>query len=318
MESMIEVRDLRKFYGPFQAVRGVTFDVERGEIVGFLGPNGAGKTTTLRILTCTLSATAGSARIMGLDVLDASIEVRRRIGYLPENAPLYGDMTVKESLDFVAAVRGIRGQRLRERRDFVVAACGLAPKYRSLVKTLSKGYRQRVGLAQAILHEPEILILDEPTIGLDPNQIIEVREIIRDIGRERTVLLSSHILSEVEATCTRVIIIHQGQIVANDAPSALEAQLGDADAWTITADAPAPDLLGVVAGVGGVEDARLLPGTDGTASVAFRGAGGRVTDPVWSAVSARGFPVLELSRRRATLEDIFRKLTAESAAGKGA
>jgi ABC-2 type transport system ATP-binding protein len=212
---MIEVRDLWKSYGGFHAVLGVSFSVARGEIVGFCGPNGAGKTTCMKILTGFMVPSRGTVRIGGVDVVKDSFATRKMVGYLPENTPLYPDMTVREYLRFCADLRRMPSGRARARIDAVVELCSLQPKYRAGIKTLSKGYRQRVGIAQAILHEPEVLILDEPTVGLDPNQVVPVRQIIKDVGRSRTVILCSHILSEVEATCGRVMIIHEGVIVGD-------------------------------------------------------------------------------------------------------
>ena len=224
--AMIEVEDLRKNYGSFKALRGVTFEVDKGEILGFLGPNGAGKTTTMKVLTGYLYPTGGRATVGGHDVMENSVEVRRRIGYLPENTPLYDDLAVSDYLRYCGKLRGMGGRRLRRRIDDVVAVTDLWPKFRAPIKTLSKGYRQRVGIAQALLHEPDIIILDEPTVGLDPNQVVEVRSLIRSVGRDRTVILCSHILPEVEATCDRVVIIDNGLIVANGTPTALKQEFG--------------------------------------------------------------------------------------------
>jgi ABC-2 type transport system ATP-binding protein len=223
---MIEVQDLWKSYGGFHALLGISFTIRRGEIVGFCGPNGAGKTTCMKILTGYMLPSRGSVKVAGVDVLTDSIRTRGMIGYLPENTPLYGDMTVREYLRFCADLRGMAKGRAASRIDAVVDLCSLQPKYKAPIKTLSKGYRQRVGIAQAILHEPEVLILDEPTVGLDPNQVVPVRQIIRDVGRERTVILCSHILSEVEAVCGRVLIIHEGMIVGDGTPGDLAARVG--------------------------------------------------------------------------------------------
>lgn len=211
---MIEIEGLRKVYGQFEALKGITFQVRQGEIVGFLGPNGAGKSTTMKIMTGLTPPTAGSVRMGGHDVLDDPLEVRRAIGYLPENPPLYPEMVVRDYLAFAAEIRGVPRARRQAAIDHVVEHCGLKDVYRRLVGNMSKGYRQRVGLAQAVIHEPRILILDEPTVGLDPTQVIEIRSIIRSIGQERTVILSSHILPEVQATCQRVVIINRGTLVA--------------------------------------------------------------------------------------------------------
>ena len=213
--SMIQVEHLTKNYGSFQALCGISFEVGRGEILGFLGPNGAGKTTTMKILTGFLYPTSGRASIAGFDVMEHPVEVKRRLGYLPENTPLYDDLTVAEYLRYCGRLRGMDRVWLRSRTDAVIALTHLEPKYRAVIRTLSKGYRQRVGIAQALLHEPEIIILDEPTVGLDPNQVIDVRTLIRDVGSERTVIICSHVLPEVQATCGRVVIISEGNIVAN-------------------------------------------------------------------------------------------------------
>ena len=211
---MIEIEDLRKIYGQVEAVAGISFTVHRGEIVGFLGPNGAGKSTTMKIMTGLTPPTSGTARISGHDILEESLEARRTIGFLPENPPLYPEMIVRDYLDFAARIRGVPKARRRSAIEEVVERCGLQEVHNRLIANLSKGYRQRTGLAQAVIHRPKILILDEPTVGLDPNQIVEIRSIISEIGRERTVILSSHILPEVQATCERVVIISRGRLVA--------------------------------------------------------------------------------------------------------
>lgn len=223
---MIETHGLTKYYGAKAAIDDVTFQAEKGEILGFLGPNGAGKTTTMRILTCFLSPTKGSARVAGFDVFEDAMEVRRRIGYLPENVPLYPEMRVNGYLNFAAEVKGISGRS--ERRSQIAKAmedCGLCEVQGRIIGNLSKGYRQRVGLAQALLGNPEVLILDEPTVGLDPRQIIEIRRLIRNLAGTRTIILSTHILHEVEITCGRVVIINQGKIVAMDTPRNLTLRL---------------------------------------------------------------------------------------------
>src|SRR5882672_1229031 len=220
-DAMIEVEGLTKDYGATRAVDQVTFNVRKGEVLGFLGPNGAGKSTTMKMLTCYLAPTAGRARVAGFDVFDESLEVRRRIGYLPEDTPIYRDMTVLEYLEFAAEIRGMDPQKSQGRIKEIGGRCGLGDVAGKLVGELSKGYRQRVGLAQAMLHDPDILILDEPTSGLDPNQIVEIRSLIKEIGREKTVILSTHILPEVQATCTRIVIISGGKLVADGSPQDL-------------------------------------------------------------------------------------------------
>ena len=239
---MIQVKGVTKRYGPKTAVSNISFEVERGEIVGFLGPNGAGKTTTMRILTGFLPPTLGSASVAGFDVSRDPIEVKRRIGYLPESPPLYPEMEVNAFLRFVAAIKGIPKKEISKRVDAVLERTSTGDVRGTLVGKLSKGYRQRVGLAQALIHSPEVLVLDEPTAGLDPKQIIEVRELVRSLAGEHTILLSTHILPEVSGTCGRVIIINEGRIEANDTPENLTAQLEGANALLLDIDGPASDV----------------------------------------------------------------------------
>lgn len=218
---MISVENLNKYYGDFHALKGVSFEIKSGEIVGILGPNGAGKSTTLRILTCYLSPTSGNAIIDGKSILNNEREVKKVIGYLPESAPLYDDMSVFDYLVYMAEIQELERSRLSERLHYVVDACSLKDVISKSIGELSKGYKQRVGIAGAIIHDPKILILDEPTNGLDPNQIVEIRELIKELGKEKTVLISTHILSEVEATCSRAIIINQGNVIADADPKHL-------------------------------------------------------------------------------------------------
>ncbi len=221
---MLEVRDLQKSFGAIDAVRGVSFRVGKGEILGFLGPNGAGKSTTMRMITGFLPPTAGTALIEGFDIREQPVEARRRLGYLPENAPSYGEMSAVEFLDFIAGIRGFHGEERRHRVATAMTNCRLESVRNQPIETLSKGYRQRVCFAQALLHDPPLLILDEPTDGLDPNQKHAVREMIRGMAREKAIIISTHILEEVEALCTRVIIIHDGRVVAEDTPERLKAR----------------------------------------------------------------------------------------------
>lgn len=226
---MISVKNLTKYYGNFQALKGISFEIKSGEIVGILGPNGAGKSTTLRILTCYFNPTGGDAIIDGKSVLNDEINVKKIIGYLPESAPLYNDMCVFDYLIYMADIQELERSKLNERLHYVVNACGLKEVISKPIGELSKGYKQRVGLAGAIIHDPKILILDEPTNGLDPNQIVEIRELIKELGKEKTVLVSTHILSEVEATCSRAIIINKGEIIADDTPKNLSLNFGNND-----------------------------------------------------------------------------------------
>ena len=227
-ETTIEVSGLQKFYGDFQALKGIDFTVNRGEVVGFLGPNGAGKSTTMKILTCFMAASSGTAKVMGVNVFSDPLAVRKRVGYLPESVPLYEDMLVYDYVMYMAELRGVPSSKRAARVDEVVRMIGLSPVAGRVIRELSKGYRQRVGLAQAIVHEPDVLILDEPTSGLDPNQIVEIRDVIRDIGREKTVLLSTHVMQEIEALCDRIIVIADGTIVANGTFAELYAKEPDA------------------------------------------------------------------------------------------
>ncbi|MBI3544945.1 MAG: ATP-binding cassette domain-containing protein, partial [Deltaproteobacteria bacterium] len=261
---MIEVERLSKFYGQRKAVDELTFKVGKGEILGFLGPNGAGKTTTMKILTCFMPASDGFARVAGYDVFEEPLEVKRRVGYLPETPPVYRDMTVSEYLAYAAQLHGIRGNPVKGAVDVALGKCGLGAVRGRLIGNLSKGYRQRVGLAQAIVHNPEVLVLDEPTVGLDPKQIIEIRELIRSFAGEHTVILSTHILPEVQATCSRVLIINHGKIVAIDTLDAISARMRKGNSFSVTVKS-AGDLvskLRALPGVGEVSEAGA--GDDGS------------------------------------------------------
>ncbi len=311
---MIEVEALTKDYGAIRALDGVSFEVRKGEIVGFLGPNGAGKTTCMKIITGFLSATSGTVRIAGQDVVEHGVEVRRRIGYLPENAPLYPDMTTQEYLSFVGALRGIGPDGLRERVRHVADTVGVADRLGQEIGTLSKGYRQRVGLAQAMIHDPEILILDEPTSGLDPNQIVEIRALIREIGRDRTVILSTHNLPEVTATCNRLIIIHRGRIAADGTPDQIQAVHGGGNAYVVEV-LPAPDIRveEVFRALQYVETVAALdrPGQDALAfRVEARGEADVRAD-LFRACARGGLTLVGLRRDRADLETIFQRITLQ-------
>jgi len=241
---MIEVRDLTKRYGDIDAVRGISFSAEKGQVVGFLGPNGAGKTTTMRIITGFMPPTSGTVKVAGFDVLEESLEARRRTGYLPENPPLYNDMTTRSYLRFVGKIRGVARAELDDAVDRAMTKCGLADVGSRVVGHLSKGFRQRVGLAQALLHEPSVLVLDEPTIGLDPRQIIDIRSLIRELSGERTVILSTHILPEVQQLCDKVVIINRGRIVVEDSIEELTRarSLEEVFLHYITRDEPGSDI----------------------------------------------------------------------------
>jgi ABC-2 type transport system ATP-binding protein len=311
-DVMIEVNDLTKDYGATRAVDGVTFNVRRGEVLGFLGPNGAGKSTTMKMLTCYLSPTAGRAKVAGHDVFDESIKVRRRIGYLPEDTPIYRDMTVKEFLEFAAAMRGMPADRVEGRIHEVGQRCGLGDVAGKLVGELSKGFRQRVGLAQAMLHDPDILILDEPTSGLDPNQIVEIRSLIKEIGREKTVILSTHILPEVQATCSRIVIISGGKLVADGTPEALRArEKGGRYRVVVESNGVAKEAIrDRLASLAGVARCELVGGEAGSHSFAIdASASDDLRKPIFRAAVANAWTLLELARESASLEDVFRNLT---------
>ncbi len=307
---MIEANQLSKSYGNLTALAGISFEARRGEILGFLGPNGAGKTTAMRILTGYMPPTGGTAKVAGFDVVEESLEVRRRVGYLPETNPLYPEMSGREYLTFMGSLR--RVENLDERVEQVLEQVGLEERGDSLIGNLSKGLRQRVGLAQALLHQPEVLILDEPTIGLDPAQIIEVRNLIREFGRERTVMLSTHILSEAQQLCDRVLIIHKGRIVAEDTPANLSAQLAGADRILVRTTAEAGVLADLLRSVPGVESVALGQ-QEGVVEVSS--APGRDLRPLLARkIVERELDLLELRTTGISLESIFLQLTQEEQA----
>jgi len=308
---VIQVDNLTKRYGANVAVDGISFNVDRGEIVGFLGPNGAGKSTTMRMLTCFMPATSGNASVMGHDIFTQSHEVRRNVGYMPEGVPLYPEMRVVEYLRFRAKIKRVPLRERRKRVDEVMDRCSVADVRRKLIGQLSKGYRQRVGLADALVADPPVLILDEPTIGLDPNQIRTVRKLIRELGEKHTILLSTHILPEVEATCTRVLIINEGRIVYSRSLKEIETQ----EAGTAFVEAevcgPAEQVRSVLADVPGVASVRSERTRDG-AGVFTLGLepGADVREEVFRRVARNGWTLRELHRRTLTLEDIFVRITA--------
>jgi len=311
-DVMINVDNLTKEYGQFRAVDQVSFKVHKGEVLGFLGPNGAGKSTTMKILTCFLAPTAGSAQVAGFDVFDQSLEVRQRVGYLPEDTPLYKDMTVLEHLDFAANMHGMKGDRVSARIKEIGGRCGLADVAGKLVGELSKGYRQRVGLAQAMLHDPDILILDEPTSGLDPNQIAEIRALIKEVGREKTVILSTHILPEVQATCSRMLIISGGKLVADGTPDELRAREKTTRYRLVveSKDVAADAVKEKLATVSGVAQCKKVAGEEGAHTFDIDGeAKNDLRKALFKAVVANSWQLLELTRQAASLEDVFRNLT---------
>jgi ABC-2 type transport system ATP-binding protein len=310
---MISVKNLTKYYGNTLAVDNVSFNVEKGEIIGFLGPNGAGKTTTVRIITCYLSPSSGTVSVDNHDILAESLEVRRKIGYLPENAPLYTDMNVIDYIKFMQDMRFEAGATNGKRIKEVIEICGLEDVLSKNIAELSKGYRQRVGLAQALIHDPEILILDEPTVGLDPNQIIEIRNLIKTLGREKTVILCSHILPEVEATCNRVLIISEGQIVADGAPAQLQSSFEGKGRILLQVKNNVDTFREKIMSVAGV-DGLIIHNkiTENLAEFELETVKG--VDPredIFRLCIDNNTVLMEMKSEETSLEDIFRKLTGK-------
>jgi len=308
---MIEVDGISKRFGPIVAVDDVSFNISRGEILGFLGPNGAGKTTTMRILTGYIFPDTGTARVAGYDIFESPIEVRKHIGYLPENNPLYTDMSVWDYLEFIAQVRDIPKSERRKRIDEVIQICGLESVIYRDIDELSKGYRQRVGLAQCMIHDPDILILDEPTSGLDPNQIVGIRELIKELGREKTVIISTHILPEVSATCNRVIIINQGKIVADGSPDELSDMAKGKLSIFVSLRAQKEDVEAKLSELPWIESFIEVSSTEEGAlryKITPSDGDGR-TEELFKLAVQNGWIITELYREKATLEDVFRQLT---------
>jgi ABC-2 type transport system ATP-binding protein len=307
METMIEVQDLTKYYGPLLAVNHAGFQVAAGEIVGFLGPNGAGKTTTLKMLAGFLSPTSGSARINGFDCVTQSLEVRRSLGYLPENVSIYPDLTVTQFLRFAAQAKGVAAKEETGEIQRVMGGCGLEEVAGKLVAALSKGFRQRLGLAQALLNQPPLLILDEPTIGLDPSQIVEIRSLIKALEGGHTVVLSSHILPEVSQLCHRVIIINRGQIVASDTPENLSRQMGKG-AISLQVKGPEVQVTATLQGLPGVSRVE----NQGAGRYLVEGGNGRDLRPELARLLVQqGFDLLEMKTQEFSLEDVFLNLVTE-------
>lgn len=315
----IAVRNLTKFYGTEKAVDNISFDVKTGEILGFLGPNGAGKTTTMKIITCYMPPTAGTVEVDGYDIATHALEVRRKVGYLPELNPLYLDMSVTEYLEYIGKLHHLSGAQLTSRMKEMIDVCGLGTVRYKDIGELSKGYRQRVGLAQAMIHDPDVLILDEPTSGLDPNQIIEIRNLIRQLGRAKTVILSTHILSEVQATCDRVIIINEGTIVADGTLEQLQQQFHSAEAVALELKLPSSASLNPMTDVYG-----KLQALPSVVSVEYGGAedslhrftirakkGDDIRESIFRLVVNEGWVLLEMSRKTTSLEEVFHKLTKQ-------
>jgi ABC-2 type transport system ATP-binding protein len=307
---MLDVQGLCKSFGAFQALKDLSFEVRRGDVFGFLGPNGAGKTTTMRIVTCFMPASRGSIRVDGLDTREHDLEVRRKIGYLPEANPLYLDMLVEEYLQYSGAIRGITGERLTRRLAELYETCGLGTMRRRQLGKLSKGYSQRVVLAQSLLHDPDLLILDEPTSGLDPNQIIEIRQLIKNVGRSKTVIYCSHILSEVSATCNRIMIINEGRTVAAGTPAELMNQSNKGNRYLVRVKGDKDGLLRAMGAIAGVSSARLRATAGEWHEVEVLAASSAdIGESIFDCVVQNRGRLAELKHETASLEDVFIQLT---------
>ena len=314
---MIQVSHLTKYYGDFLAVNDLSFEIQDGHVYGFLGPNGAGKSTTMNIMTGCLSPTDGTVKIGGFDILEQPEAAKKLIGYLPEQPPLYPNETPQEYLTFVGEAKGLRGRELRDEIDSAVQSAGIENVRDRLIGTLSKGYRQRVGIAQALLGRPQVIILDEPTVGLDPIQIIEIRDFIKELGKTHTVILSSHILSEVQAVCEQVLIISKGKLVAFDAPENLEKLLLASNGVTFQVEADKADAESILAQAEGIYGWEIKE-ADGVCSVTANLAENQdikaVCGKLTMAFAAKGLPVFEMRTKKANLEDVFLELTESGAA----
>jgi len=305
---MIEVKNLTRYYGTRRAINNISFQIEKGEVVGFLGPNGAGKSTTMNIISCILPASSGSAKINGFDTFEQSLEIRKVIGYLPETPPLYSDMIVADYLNFAAGIRGVDAKRISSSVDRVIEKCSLKDVSRRIIGRLSKGYQQRVGLAQAMIHDPEILILDEPTIGLDPIQIIEIRKLIHELTAEHTIILSSHILPEITQICKRVIIINDGEIAAVDSLGGLAASLRKSDRLSLTVRNSENN---VVEKLNGLDQVISATNDGGNQYLIECALSSNLQDEIAKLALKNNWGIVELKPVSMTLEDIFLKLTLE-------
>ncbi len=311
MTAMIEAKNLSRYFGSIKAVENVSFSVEKGEVLGFLGPNGAGKSTTMKMLTCFLTPSAGSARVAGFDVVEDPREVRKRVGYLPENAPLYGEMEVLPFLKFICEVRGISGSSASSSIDRVLGLCSLEGVVDQRIETLSKGFKRRVGLAQSLVHDPDILILDEPTDGLDPNQKHEVRTLINSMAQEKSIILSTHILEEVDAVCTRAVIIANGKVVADASPNELKRRSKSHGAVTLSFEqAPSAEVVGSLRGLHGVREVReeKLAGSRVVYTV-LPNEGSELLASVVKEAESQGWPVTDLRLELGQLDEVFREIT---------
>jgi len=314
---LIEVKNLTKNYGSFAALKGISFHIEKGEVIGFLGPNGAGKTTTMRILTCFMPPTSGRAIVAGYDVFSDSLAVRKRVGYLPENVPLYHEMTTHGYLKYVAKIKGTPQKELTNRIDYVMNACGLLDRQHQIIGQLSKGYRQRVGLAQSLIHNPDVIILDEPTSGLDPRQVIEIRELVKELGKDRTIILSTHILAEVSLTCERVIIINEGEIagdilLSNGSVSSIErasgtqASLNNSNTLDLEIHGNPQEIESELAEIPGVD---VIDIRDSIYRVSYP-IDVDLRSNISSTIIARGWKLLEMRSIEMTIEEVFLRLTS--------
>ena len=306
---MIQAKGLTHYYGPYPAIQDVSFGVRKGEILGFLGPNGAGKTTTMRIITGFLPPTQGTVTVDGYDVVEQSLEARRRVGYLPETVPLYTDMSVTGYLKYMGTIRGMSPKAIKTRLSEVVDVCRLGDYRKTQIGKLSKGFRQRVGIAQAIIHEPQVLVLDEPTIGIDPIQVVETRKLIQDLGRDQTVVLSSHILPEVSMICDRVLIINEGRIVAEDTPKNLAEGLQGVDHLEVEIGGPVAQVLPILRGIEGVNNVTHVDNHGRHTYTIQAHAGKDLRDEISQAVISNGWSLRSLQLVGMSLEDIFLRLT---------
>ena len=307
---MIEVQGLTKRYGRTTAVEDLNFSVHKGEILGFLGPNGAGKTTTMRVITCYLPPTLGKVTVAGYDVMQEPLEVKKRVGYLPETPPLYTDMRVNEMLAFAARIKGVPGRQVKQRVEQVAEKAAISDVQHKIVGHLSKGYRQRVGLAVALIHEPEVLVLDEPTAGLDPKQIIETRKLIQSLAGDHTIILSTHILPEAANTCNRIMIISNGKLVAEDTPQNLTSRLQGVETMRLLIEGPAEAAQATLMRVEGVSRVTAMPPVNGRVEVSVETAPGQDSrKELARAVVESGWGLLEMRPMGMSLEEIFLKLT---------
>ncbi len=310
---MIEIQGLSKSYGAIKAVKNLSFTVEKGEILGFLGPNGAGKSTTMNIITGFIPSSEGTVQVSGYDIMENPTEVKKRIGYLPEQPPLYMDMTVRDYLDFVSDLKLVDRKKKKSQMDDIMELVKITDHRNRLVKNLSKGYKQRVGLAQALIGSPDVLILDEPTVGLDPKQIIEIRKLIKALGKEHTIILSSHILPEVSAVCERVVIINKGEIAAVDTPENLSKGFSSASRLSVTVAGPKSSVMGHIQGIYGIKyvDVNVEKEKDVINYIVESDRDIDIRRPLFFAMAKAGYPIIELKSLDMTLEDIFLQLVTD-------